>query len=222
MTLYELLAGTVQQNLKAKTMSNKYSLKWNSHHEETFQTFDYLRQRDMFVDVTLSCYGQFLKAHKLVLCAGSGYFERAFSKDGPGVPIIHFYGVEIHLLKLLLEFMYCGEVEVPAQDLEKFIELAENLEVKGLKGDKSKGNLSQSLGGNPMPISDVQDPLAQKRKSTMPVYQDLNEQLLQPPKVPRAQPPMPRGRQQYMGPHSQQPKPLSVCVAWGCDVLFLR
>ncbi|CAG0883322.1 unnamed protein product [Darwinula stevensoni] len=146
-------------------MTNKYNLKWNSHHVETFQGFDALRHREVLVDVALSCDGQSVKAHKLILCAGSGYFERIFSREvhGNGTPTIHFYGVDMHLLKFLIEFMYCGEVDIPSADLEKFIALAENLEVKGLKGDRPKGTGS-SGHGTAIPVQDIQDALAHKRK----------------------------------------------------------
>ncbi|CAG0892065.1 unnamed protein product [Darwinula stevensoni] len=193
--------------LKAQAMSNKYNLKWNSHHAETFQSFESLRHREMFVDVNLSCNGQLAKAHKLVLCAGSGYFERILNKDGSGTPTVHFYGVEMHLLKLLVEFMYCGEVEVPALDLEKFIEVAENLEVKGLKGDKSK---SSGAGGRPttIPVSDVQDALAHKRKSTFSAWQEFDEPQFPPTKMARSQSLLPRSKQQSIGPRFQQSKPV--------------
>ncbi|CAG0910231.1 unnamed protein product, partial [Darwinula stevensoni] len=176
-------------------MANKYNLKWNSHHAEAFQSFENLRHREMLVDVILSCDGQFVKAHRLVLCAGSGYFERVLNKNGSGTPTVHFYGVEMHLLKLLVEFMYCGEVEVPALDLEKFIEVAENLEVKGLKGDKSK---SSGAGGRPttIPVSDVQDALAHKRKITAPAWQEVNEPQFPPAKVLRSQALISQDRQQ--------------------------
>ncbi|CAG0883309.1 unnamed protein product [Darwinula stevensoni] len=191
--------------VKIATMSNRYNLKWNSHHAETFQIFENLRHREMFVDATLSCNGQFLKAHKLILCAGSGYFERILNKDGAGTPTIHFYGVEMHLLKLLVEFMYCGEVEVPASDLEKFIEIAENLEVKGLKGDKSKSSGSYNAAGTTIPVADVEDALAHKRKSAVQAWKGLGESQYPPVKVPRSHTVMPRARsQQFIGPNSQQ------------------
>ncbi|CAG0908900.1 unnamed protein product, partial [Darwinula stevensoni] len=119
-------------------MANKYSLKWNSHHDDTFHTLQSLKDREMFVDVTLSCNGQLLKAHKIVLCASSSYFERILFRDGGGHPVVHFYGVEPGILQMLLSFMYSGQVEVPSADLEKLINLADNLEVKGLKAEKSK------------------------------------------------------------------------------------
>ncbi|CAG0892397.1 unnamed protein product [Darwinula stevensoni] len=185
-------------------MSNKYNLKWNSHHVETFQSFENLRHREMFVDVTLSCNGQFLKAHKLVLCAGSGYFERVLNKDGSGTPTVHFYGIEMHLLKLLVEFMYCGEVEVPAVDLEKFIEVAENLEVKGLKGDKSKSSGSHGISGTTIPVSDVHDALAHKRKSAVQAWSGLGDSQPSPAKIRRPYASLPQLRPQFTGPNSQQ------------------
>ncbi|CAG0902312.1 unnamed protein product [Darwinula stevensoni] len=175
----------------AAKMSSKYNLKWNSHHAEAFHNFEILRHRDMFVDVTLSCDGQFFKAHKLVLSAGSGYFERMLNRDGTGTPIIHFYGIEMHLLKLVIEFMYSGEVEVPSLDLERFIEIAEHLEVKGLKGEKSKSSfVSHGMGGTTIPVAGVEDALAHKRKSS--VHHEYSDSLLPPAKLARSHLSVPR------------------------------
>ncbi|CAG0905003.1 unnamed protein product [Darwinula stevensoni] len=150
--------------------SSKYNLKWNSHHVETFNSFDTLRSRETLVDVTLSCEGQSLKAHKLVLCAGSGYFERVLQRDSNHNPVIYFFGVDAHLLKFLVDFMYVGEVDIPSVDLERFIQLAEALEVKGLKGDRSKtssyNTSALASAATTIPVSDVQDALAHKRKAT--------------------------------------------------------
>ncbi|CAG0901694.1 unnamed protein product, partial [Darwinula stevensoni] len=128
-------------------MANKYNLKWNSHHAETFENFDILRSREMLVDITLSCGGQTIKAHKLVLCTGSAFFEKLLQRDNSKCPIVHFHGVDMLHLRLLVDFMYLGEVDVPSSDLEDFITLADSLEVKGLKGDKSKRfDLGEPIG----------------------------------------------------------------------------
>ena len=119
------------------------------------------------MDVTLSCEGQFLKAHRLVLSAGSKYLERILQCDGTRCPTIHFYGVEMFILKLLVEFMYTGEVEVPSADLEKFIRVAENLEVKGLKGDgKMQGP------GTTMPSDAIEAAVVHKRRIIRETYED--------------------------------------------------
>ena len=116
----------------------RYNLKWKSHHSESFHAFEVLRAQESLVDVTLSSGGQLLKAHKIILSAGSGYFERIFQHAIPQypvafhIPIIHFHGIPPELLVLLLDFLYNGEVNVPIEHLEEFVCFAESLEVRGL------------------------------------------------------------------------------------------
>ncbi|CAG0887244.1 unnamed protein product [Darwinula stevensoni] len=126
-------------------MTDKYHLKWNSHHEEAFENFHLLRDREIFTDVTLSCEGQIMKAHRVILSAGSAYFERTLPRDSSHTPIVYFHGIPMAKLRLVIEFIYSGAVEVPSPDLEKFIELSECLEVKGLKSrPRSSSNPSTS------------------------------------------------------------------------------
>ena len=108
------------------------------------------------MDITLSCGGQMMKAHKLVLCCGSTLFKNLLQKDNSTCPIIHFHGIDMMHLKLLVDFMYVGEVDVPSTELEKLISLADNLGVRGLKADESyqsddppllEGSESQSTFG---------------------------------------------------------------------------
>ncbi|CAG0901746.1 unnamed protein product [Darwinula stevensoni] len=122
---------------KGTTMPDNYNLRWNSHHAEMFTGFSQLRSREHLMDVTLTCERQAFRAHKLVLSAGSGYFEQMFCRDTNPSPVMYFFGVEMHLLKSLIDFMYTGEVDVPSGDLERFIRLAEALEVKGISGEGS-------------------------------------------------------------------------------------
>ncbi|CAG0897393.1 unnamed protein product [Darwinula stevensoni] len=172
-----------QESLPAQMANNRsYNLRWNSHHGETFRNFERLRNREMFVDATLSCNGQQIKCHRVVLSAGSDYFEKILNREEMGSHTVHFYGVDMHLLRLLVDFMYCGEVEVPSADLEKFINLAEDLEVKGLKGDKAR---SCTGSGPSIPVADIGDALAHKRKLSMQAVQTFTESTPKP-KMPRA------------------------------------
>ena len=51
------------------------SLRWNNHHSTLVTVLDKLLERETFVDVILAAEGQFIKVHRLVLCACSQYFE---------------------------------------------------------------------------------------------------------------------------------------------------
>ena len=126
---------------------NKYNLRWNTHHTETINAFSMLRSREAFVDVTLSCEGQLLKAHKLVLSAGSTLLERMLQKGATGdSSIIHFFGMKLSLLQMILDFIYNGEVDVPCEELSDFLGVAEKLEVKGLnRADPRKSRFPQLL-----------------------------------------------------------------------------
>lgn len=56
----------------------QYNLKWNNHLANFIQTFIEHQNGESLVDVTLSCDGQYIKAHKLILSACSDYFHSIF------------------------------------------------------------------------------------------------------------------------------------------------
>ncbi|CAG0892926.1 unnamed protein product [Darwinula stevensoni] len=140
------------------TMEN-FNLKWNSHYTEAFGAFQSLRGKELLVDVTLSCEGENIKAHRLVLCACSSYFEKLLG-DSSAIqyPIVFFKETKLEYLKLVIQFMYQGEVEVPSTKLTDFLNVAEALEIKGLK----KGGSSPS---EPEPFS---SPQAENEKMALP------------------------------------------------------
>ncbi|CAG0901819.1 unnamed protein product [Darwinula stevensoni] len=173
--------------IKAETviMCSQYNLKWNSHHGEMLSSFKVLRDRETLVDVVLSCGSRWLKAHKLVLCAGSGYFERMFDREvGGNNPVIYFFGVELHVVKFLVDFMYSGEVNVPLVDLEKFVELADALEVKGLKGRHPTRDYSPAAGATTELNSPVVEEREVVRKRKAAIWRkELPEDSCQPPEM---------------------------------------
>ena len=53
----------------------EFCLRWNNHHSTLVTVLDKLLERETFVDVILAAEGQFIKVHRVVLCACSQYFE---------------------------------------------------------------------------------------------------------------------------------------------------
>ena len=51
------------------------SLEWKNQSLVLVQSLNSLRLNDSLVDVTLAAEGQFLKVHRLILCACSPYFR---------------------------------------------------------------------------------------------------------------------------------------------------
>nr|CAD7443358.1 unnamed protein product [Timema bartmani] len=91
-----------------------------------------LRDEEDFVDVTLACDGQRLKAHKVVLSACSPYFKELFKSNPCKHPILFLRDVEFSHLQSLVEFMYAGEVNVAQAQLSSFLHTAESLQIRGL------------------------------------------------------------------------------------------
>lgn len=133
-------------------VGDQYNLKWNNHLANFVQTFIEHQHAETLVDVTLSCEGQYIKTHKLILSACSDYFHSIFQVSTYVLsqkknyltpllmqvhttfphPIIFLNGVRFSDLKYILHFMYHGEVKVLDKDLPHVLSLGEALQIKGL------------------------------------------------------------------------------------------
>lgn len=58
--------------------SQQFSLRWNNYLKHITCAFDTLRTEEDLVDVTLSCEGKRIRAHKMLLSACSTYFRDLF------------------------------------------------------------------------------------------------------------------------------------------------
>lgn len=92
----------------------------------------YLNER--LVDVTLFCNDGQIQAHKLVLAASSPYFSNLFEKlSNPfHQPVVVLKDMRIDDLKLILEFIYRGQLAVSQDRMTSLIKSAENLQISGL------------------------------------------------------------------------------------------
>lgn len=55
--------------------AQEFCLRWNNFHSSLVSALDGFKNDLDFVDVTLACEGQFLKAHKMLLSACSVFFR---------------------------------------------------------------------------------------------------------------------------------------------------
>lgn len=94
--------------------------------------FSEMLNDETYVDVTLACDGQQIKAHKMVLSACSSYFRELLQSNPCQHPIIIFNNMRLEDLRAVVYFMYCGEVNVSQHQLASLLRTAEVLRVKGL------------------------------------------------------------------------------------------
>lgn len=84
----------------------QYSLRWNNYFRHLTYALDNHRNNDDFVDVSLLCDGQKIKAHKVVLSACSSYFREIFKENPHPHPVIIFKFIKYEDLNSIIEFMY--------------------------------------------------------------------------------------------------------------------
>ena len=103
-------------------------------------SFQQLRVGKELLDVTLACEDETVDAHKVVLSACSPSFRHILSKVKQTHPLIYLKGILLKDLVSLLDYIYTGETKVPAEDLNRFIEAAEELKITGLAEESMAGH----------------------------------------------------------------------------------
>ena len=120
------------------TSDEKLCLQWNDFKENISSAFGDLRQDKELTDVTLACQdGQQVEAHKVVLVASSPFFLNILKRNKHPHPLIYMRGVKPENLMAMVDFFYHGEANVYQENLDSFLALAEELQLKGLRGNQT-------------------------------------------------------------------------------------
>ena len=115
--------------------SKKLCIKLNEFQQNISSSFKELREDADFSDVTLVCEeDQQFEAHRVILSACSPLFQNMLKKNKHSHPLIYMRGLKAKDLLSILDFMYHGEAFIYKDDLDAFLTLAEELQLKGLAG----------------------------------------------------------------------------------------
>ena len=135
-------------------MSEKYKLKWEEFPSSVVTSFKDLRDENDFHDVTLVSEDlEHISAHKVVLAACSPYFKAVFKKYKERNPLICLNGIAQRDLQSVLDFMYLGEVQFEEEYLDKFLQIANTLKLKGVSERENQDD-SNSSDVEDMPADD--------------------------------------------------------------------
>ena len=136
-------------------ISEKCYLNFKEHSDNIVSTLSQLQKNQDFCDVTLvSDDGQQLGAHKIILCAGSGFFLQLFSNNFNSHSMIYLRGITSYLLDSILTFIYEGKTSVNTENLKDFLVLASELKVKGSENiSYSNFEISSKLKLDSSPIN---------------------------------------------------------------------
>ena len=131
-------------------ITNKFCLKWDEFSENITSTLNNESELEDFTDITLVCEdGAQIEAHRLVLSGGSNFFSAMLRLKKGSSSIMYMRGLKSKDLTAIVDFLYHGEVNIDQDDLNEFLEIAEEFQLKGLVGAK------ENVGKQP-PMADIQ------------------------------------------------------------------
>ena len=117
------------------SINEKFCLKWNDFQNNIFTEFGSLREHNDFADISLACEdGHQVEAHKVILAASSPFFQNLLRRNKHAHPLIYMRGMKSEDLVAILDFLYLGETNVHQENIDNFLKIAEELQLKGLTG----------------------------------------------------------------------------------------
>ena len=120
-------------------MLEKLCLQWNDFQDNVKTAFGNLRQDKHFTDVTLACEdGQQVEAHKVILAASSPFFQNLLETNKHPHPLVCMRGLKSSDLVAIVDFIYFGETNVYQENLDSFMVIAEELQLKGLRRNSNR------------------------------------------------------------------------------------
>ena len=137
--------------MQRKTTSEKFCFRWDDFEENVSGAFREIREEQDFFDVTLACDDNQMEAHKVIISACSPWFRSILRWHPHQHPLLYLRGVKYSELVAVLDFMYNGEVNIAQDDLNSFLNVAAELQVKGLS---KEGSISKTeVKANPSILS---------------------------------------------------------------------
>ena len=131
-------------------MSEKLCLQWNDFKENATSAFESLRDDSDFADVTLACEdGKQFEAHRVILASSSPFFQNILRRNKHSHPLIFMRGLKSEDLAAIIDFLYCGEANVYQENLDSFLAIAEELQLKGLAGNATDNEAKQEENSKP-------------------------------------------------------------------------
>ena len=135
-------------------MEEKLCLKWNEFQENVTSALGDLRSDEDFTDVTLACEGREFEVHRWILASCSTFFRTVLNKTKKHQhPLIYMRGVTSRILEAVVDFIYKGEASILQGDLDAFLLIAEEIQLKGITGNQEK--YEEQAPQNPSVYSDT-------------------------------------------------------------------
>ena len=117
----------------------KFIIAWEQFSYSLSNILSNVRNDPAFSDITLVTDDQqMFHTHRFILAGCSEFFNTILKKSSSSHPNPWFYlnGINSDLLKLLLDFIYLGKVQIDKNSLDEFMQIATKLKIEGLVEQK--------------------------------------------------------------------------------------
>jgi len=130
-----------------------YKISWQQFRENITENFRDLRGANQLHDVSLYIDSHHtIGAHKVILCTVSPYFRRLLTTLPPTAAAHPVLLMPKDVTKVevgqILDFVYYGEVSLPQSQVQRFLDIAEHFEIRGLK-EESKTDSNANRQSSP-------------------------------------------------------------------------
>ncbi|XP_068576783.1 kelch-like protein 10 [Cebidichthys violaceus] len=106
---------------------------WDAFSHMSTSVFDHLRLEGEFCDAVIEVEDVTFPIHRVILCRCSPYFLALWRRwSPPEKKVFHIPGLSPDTMRLIIEFAYTGSVSVTAENVEKLLLAADQLNVMGL------------------------------------------------------------------------------------------
>lgn len=112
-------------------MPETLTIKWGEHGTNMMSELKEFFINKQYTDITLSCNGTNIEAHKVILASASKYFKESLLTNSCPHPHYVFKDLNYLDVKAVLVFVYTGEVSIFENRLEEFKKVVDALEIKG-------------------------------------------------------------------------------------------
>ncbi|XP_045768308.1 protein abrupt-like [Maniola jurtina] len=127
---------------------SQFALTWESYKTNICSGFTSFQQNGELVDMTLAADGHLVKVHQVLIALASPYLKEIITAVPTQHPVVFLNNVSYTTLSLILEYIYTGEVQVPAESLSSFLESTKALHIRGLESIANSGNTTTKMDTN--------------------------------------------------------------------------
>ncbi|ODM86782.1 Longitudinals lacking protein-like [Orchesella cincta] len=111
---------------------NQYKLRRKDHSNSVLQAIARQLTEERFTDITLSCHGQIIKCHQMILSACSSYFNQIILDMATPNLVICLDEIKFWQLEALVAYMYTGQITMGYGKLKQFINAVAKFKIRGL------------------------------------------------------------------------------------------